>query len=56
MVCIGPRNSANELVKQELLFAGWEQAKVQIIRDILRKNFEPPALIFLQVNFFNNLN
>uniref|UniRef100_A0A915P479 ATP-dependent RNA helicase n=1 Tax=Meloidogyne floridensis TaxID=298350 RepID=A0A915P479_9BILA len=48
MVCIGPRNSANELVKQELLFAGWEQAKVQIIRDILRKNFEPPALIFLQ--------
>ncbi|KAF7637501.1 hypothetical protein Mgra_00003017 [Meloidogyne graminicola] len=48
MLCIGPRNSANELVKQELIFVGWEQAKVQIVRDILRKNFEPPALIFLQ--------
>ncbi|KAL7077917.1 hypothetical protein ACQ4LE_002956 [Meloidogyne hapla] len=48
IVCIGPRNSANELIKQELLFVGWEQAKIQIIRNILRKNFEPPVLIFLQ--------
>ncbi|KAL3110767.1 hypothetical protein niasHT_011272 [Heterodera trifolii] len=48
MACIGPRNSANELVKQELLFVGWEQAKVSAVRDIVRRGFDPPALLFLQ--------
>uniref|UniRef100_A0A914HXD5 RNA helicase n=1 Tax=Globodera rostochiensis TaxID=31243 RepID=A0A914HXD5_GLORO len=48
MACIGPRNSANEMVKQELLFVGWEQAKVSAVRDIVRRGFDPPALLFLQ--------
>uniref|UniRef100_A0A183BI23 RNA helicase n=1 Tax=Globodera pallida TaxID=36090 RepID=A0A183BI23_GLOPA len=48
MACIGPRNSANEMVKQELLFVGWEQAKVSAVRDIIRRGFDPPALLFLQ--------
>eukprot|EP00794_Sanderia_malayensis_P014003 gene14003-15461_t len=47
-VTIGARNSATENVKQELLFTGQESGKLIAIRDILRKSFEPPILVFVQ--------
>jgi hypothetical protein len=34
------------------VFAGWEQAKVSVLKDLVRQGFDPPALIFVQVSFF----
>ncbi|KAK7069336.1 DEAD (Asp-Glu-Ala-Asp) box polypeptide 52 [Halocaridina rubra] len=48
MVSIGARNSASEDVKQELLFCGAEHGKLFALRDILRKGYKPPVLIFVQ--------
>ncbi|XP_017348949.1 probable ATP-dependent RNA helicase DDX52 [Ictalurus punctatus] len=47
-VNIGPRNSAAETVEQELLFVGAENGKMLAIRDMIKKGFLPPVLVFVQ--------
>lgn len=42
------RNSATDLVDQELLFVGNEQGKLLALRDIVRAGISPPVLIFVQ--------
>ncbi|XP_018567286.1 probable ATP-dependent RNA helicase DDX52 [Anoplophora glabripennis] len=47
-VTVGQRNSATDLVDQELLFVGNEQGKLLALRDIIRAGISPPVLIFVQ--------
>ncbi|XP_003340257.1 probable ATP-dependent RNA helicase DDX52 [Monodelphis domestica] len=47
-VSIGARNSAAETVEQELLFVGSETGKLLAIRDLIKKGFHPPVLVFVQ--------
>uniref|UniRef100_UPI00398F2CD6 probable ATP-dependent RNA helicase DDX52 isoform X2 n=1 Tax=Pristiophorus japonicus TaxID=55135 RepID=UPI00398F2CD6 len=47
-VSIGTRNSAVETVEQELLFVGTETGKLLAIRDLVKKGFSPPVLVFVQ--------
>lgn len=48
MVSVGIRNTASSDVKQELLFCGAEHGKLVALRDILRKGYKPPVLVFVQ--------
>ncbi|XP_042223885.1 probable ATP-dependent RNA helicase DDX52 isoform X1 [Homarus americanus] len=48
MVSVGIRNTASEDVKQDLKFCGDESGKLLALRDILRKGYEPPVLLFVQ--------
>ncbi|XP_068600828.1 probable ATP-dependent RNA helicase DDX52 [Brachionichthys hirsutus] len=47
-VNIGHRNAAVETVEQELLFVGTESGKLLALRDIVKKGFLPPMLVFVQ--------
>ncbi|XP_036381064.1 probable ATP-dependent RNA helicase DDX52 [Megalops cyprinoides] len=47
-VNIGPRNTAAETVEQELLFVGTENGKLLAMRDLVKKGFMPPVLVFVQ--------
>nr|XP_055036766.1 probable ATP-dependent RNA helicase DDX52 isoform X1 [Misgurnus anguillicaudatus] len=47
-VNIGPRNSAAETVEQELLFVGSESGKLLAVRNLIKKGFLPPVLVFVQ--------
>lgn len=47
-VNIGHRNTAVETVEQELLFVGSEDGKLVAMRDIVKKGFLPPMLVFVQ--------
>ncbi|XP_045896236.1 probable ATP-dependent RNA helicase DDX52 isoform X2 [Micropterus dolomieu] len=47
-VNIGHRNAAVETVDQELLFVGTENGKLVAMRDIIKKGFLPPMLVFVQ--------
>ncbi|XP_051534011.1 probable ATP-dependent RNA helicase DDX52 [Myxocyprinus asiaticus] len=47
-VNIGPRNSAAETVEQELLFVGSENGKLLAMRNLIKKGFLPPVLVFVQ--------
>ncbi|XP_038670336.1 probable ATP-dependent RNA helicase DDX52 isoform X2 [Scyliorhinus canicula] len=47
-VSIGERNSAVETVEQELLFVGTETGKLLAMRDLVKKGFSPPVLVFVQ--------
>uniref|UniRef100_A0A1A8J9Y5 Probable ATP-dependent RNA helicase DDX52 n=2 Tax=Nothobranchius kuhntae TaxID=321403 RepID=A0A1A8J9Y5_NOTKU len=47
-VNIGHRNTAVETVEQELLFVGTENGKLVAVRDIIKKGFLPPMLVFVQ--------
>ncbi|XP_069766461.1 probable ATP-dependent RNA helicase DDX52 [Narcine bancroftii] len=47
-VSVGVRNSAVETVKQELLFVGTENGKLLAMRDLIKKGFSPPVLVFVQ--------
>ncbi|KAI7795607.1 Ddx52 protein [Triplophysa rosa] len=47
-VNIGPRNTAAETLEQELLFVGSESGKVLAMRDLIKKGFLPPVLVFVQ--------
>uniref|UniRef100_UPI0037E967AA probable ATP-dependent RNA helicase DDX52 n=1 Tax=Semicossyphus pulcher TaxID=241346 RepID=UPI0037E967AA len=47
-VNIGHRNTAVESVEQELLFVGTENGKLVAMRDIIKKGFLPPMLVFVQ--------
>lgn len=42
------RNTAVETVEQELLFVGTENGKLVAMRDIIKKGFLPPMLVFVQ--------
>nr|XP_045588644.1 probable ATP-dependent RNA helicase DDX52 isoform X1 [Procambarus clarkii] len=48
MVSVGIRNTASEDVKQDLMFCGDESGKLLALRDIFRKGYEPPVLLFVQ--------
>lgn len=47
-VTIGARNSAVETVEQELLFVGSETGKLLAMRELVKKGFNPPVLVFVQ--------
>ncbi|XP_054611514.1 probable ATP-dependent RNA helicase DDX52 [Dunckerocampus dactyliophorus] len=47
-VNIGHRNTAVESVEQQLLFVGTENGKLVAMRDIIKKGFLPPMLVFVQ--------
>lgn len=47
-VSIGARNSAVETVEQELLFVGSETGKLLAMRELIKKGFNPPVLVFVQ--------
>ncbi|XP_046386753.1 probable ATP-dependent RNA helicase DDX52 [Ischnura elegans] len=47
-VTIGVRNTAADVVDQELLFVGNEAGKLVAFRDIVKKGLTPPVLIFVQ--------
>ncbi|XP_004076440.3 probable ATP-dependent RNA helicase DDX52 [Oryzias latipes] len=47
-VNIGHRNTAVDTVEQELLFVGSESGKLVAMRDIVKKGFLPPMLVFVQ--------
>ncbi|XP_068934163.1 probable ATP-dependent RNA helicase DDX52 isoform X1 [Petaurus breviceps papuanus] len=47
-ICVGARNSAAETVEQELLFVGSETGKLLAMRDLIKKGFHPPVLVFVQ--------
>ncbi|KAK5858494.1 hypothetical protein PBY51_002629 [Eleginops maclovinus] len=47
-VNIGHRNAAVESVEQKLLFVGTENGKLVAMRDIIKKGFLPPMLVFVQ--------
>uniref|UniRef100_A0A672HU03 ATP-dependent RNA helicase n=1 Tax=Salarias fasciatus TaxID=181472 RepID=A0A672HU03_SALFA len=47
-VNIGHRNTAVETVEQQLLFVGNENGKLVAMRDIIKKGFLPPMLVFVQ--------
>ncbi|KAJ8267191.1 hypothetical protein GJAV_G00139570 [Gymnothorax javanicus] len=50
LVCIniGQRNTAVDTVEQELLFVGTENGKLLAMRDLIKKGFLPPVLVFVQ--------
>lgn len=47
-VTIGQRNTATNLIDQELMFVGSEPGKLLAIRDLVRKGLQPPVLVFVQ--------
>ncbi|XP_040005541.1 probable ATP-dependent RNA helicase DDX52 [Xiphias gladius] len=47
-VNIGHRNTAVKTVEQQLLFVGTESGKLVAMRDIIKKGFLPPMLVFVQ--------
>ncbi|XP_068456902.1 probable ATP-dependent RNA helicase DDX52 [Clinocottus analis] len=47
-VNIGHRNTAVDSVEQKLLFVGTENGKMVAMRDIIKKGFLPPMLVFVQ--------
>lgn len=46
-VSIGQRNSATDLVDQELLFVGNEAGKMIAFRNLIREGLKPPVLVFV---------
>ena len=46
-VIIGIQNSATETVQQELVFVGQESGKLLAMRNMVKKGFQPPVLVFV---------
>lgn len=46
-ISIGQRNSATDLVEQELLFVGNEAGKLIAFRNLIRAGLKPPVLVFV---------
>lgn len=46
-ISIGQRNSATDLVDQELVFVGSEAGKMVAFRNLLREGLKPPVLVFV---------
>ncbi|KAK9290553.1 hypothetical protein L1049_008723 [Liquidambar formosana] len=47
-VIIGRKNSASELIKQKLVFAGSEEGKLLALRQSFAESLNPPVLVFVQ--------
>ncbi|PKI32515.1 hypothetical protein CRG98_047095 [Punica granatum] len=47
-VIVGRKNTASELVKQKLVFAGSEEGKLIALRQSFAESLNPPVLIFVQ--------
>ncbi|KAK5639910.1 hypothetical protein RI129_010721 [Pyrocoelia pectoralis] len=47
-IIVGQKNSATDLVDQQLLFVGNEAGKLLAFREIVRNGIQPPVLIFVQ--------
>ncbi|KAK9137107.1 hypothetical protein Sjap_007701 [Stephania japonica] len=47
-IIVGRKNSASELIKQKLVFAGSEEGKLMALRQSFRESLNPPVLIFVQ--------
>ncbi|XP_071945364.1 probable ATP-dependent RNA helicase DDX52 [Antedon mediterranea] len=47
-VTVGQKNTATDTIKQELTFVGSEYGKLVAVREIFRKGFNPPVLMFVQ--------
>ncbi|KAI4364267.1 hypothetical protein MLD38_020383 [Melastoma candidum] len=47
-VIVGRKNTANESVKQKLVFAGSEEGKLLALRQSFSESLNPPVLIFVQ--------
>ncbi|OQV20856.1 putative ATP-dependent RNA helicase DDX52 [Hypsibius exemplaris] len=47
-ISIGARNSATATIHQKLIFVGNETGKLTALRQIFRKDYTPPVLIFVQ--------
>lgn len=46
-VSVGQRNSATDLVDQQLLFVGSEAGKLLAFRELVRTGLQPPVLVFV---------
>lgn len=46
-ISIGQRNSATDLVDQELVFVGNESGKMVAFRNLLKEGLKPPVLVFV---------
>ncbi|KAM0954249.1 putative RNA helicase [Dioscorea sansibarensis] len=47
-VIVGRKNSASELIKQKLIFAGSEEGKLLALRQSFAESLNPPVLVFVQ--------
>lgn len=47
-IIVGRKNSASELIKQRLVFAGSEEGKLIALRQSFAESLNPPVLIFVQ--------
>ncbi|XP_078171394.1 P-loop containing nucleoside triphosphate hydrolases superfamily protein isoform X2 [Carex rostrata] len=47
-VIVGRKNSASQLIKQKLVFAGSEKGKLLALRQSFAESLNPPVLIFVQ--------
>ncbi|XP_065014598.1 DEAD-box ATP-dependent RNA helicase 57-like [Musa acuminata AAA Group] len=47
-IIIGRKNSASEMIKQKLVFAGSEKGKLLAIRQSFSESLNPPVLVFVQ--------
>ncbi|KAH7676911.1 RNA helicase protein [Dioscorea alata] len=47
-VIVGRKNSASELIKQKLIFAGSEEGKLLALRQCFAQSLNPPVLVFVQ--------
>ncbi|XP_020107675.1 DEAD-box ATP-dependent RNA helicase 57-like isoform X3 [Ananas comosus] len=47
-VIVGRKNSASELIKQKLVFAGSEKGKLLALRQSFAESLNPPVLLFVQ--------
>ncbi|WOL15776.1 DEAD-box ATP-dependent RNA helicase 57-like [Canna indica] len=47
-IIIGRKNSASELIKQKLIFAGSEKGKLLALRQRFSESLNPPVLVFVQ--------
>nr|DAD19401.1 TPA_asm: hypothetical protein HUJ06_020864 [Nelumbo nucifera] len=47
-VIVGRKNTASELIKQKLVFAGSEEGKLLALRQSFKESLNPPVLLFVQ--------
>ncbi|KAJ4969246.1 hypothetical protein NE237_015947 [Protea cynaroides] len=47
-IIVGRKNSASELIKQKLVFAGSEEGKLLALRQSFAESLNPPVLVFVQ--------
>lgn len=55
-VTIGQRNSATDMVEQELLFVGNEAGKMIAFRNLMAAGLKPPVLVFVDSKVYITLS